>query len=135
MFRREIYLLICLVGLFSCEGTHPEMQGKKLVLCDSLTMKQEYQNCETLFIEPTDSQFAIVFNPFNGNTLPPNPYPEVYKGQSLSEFYAKFLSKTFGVVPLKKIPCVHLTDTDGKQHVYFVFENNQLKSIDYQKSR
>lgn len=135
MFRWGIYILICLVGLFSCEGTHPEMQGKKLVLCDSLTMKHVHQSCETIYIEPTDSQFALIFNPFSGNSLPQNPYPAVYKGQTLTEFYSKFLTKIFGVVPVKKMQCVHLTDTDGKQHVYFVFEKNQLKSIDFQKSR
>ncbi len=135
MLRCGIFILICLVGLFSCEGTHPEMQGKKLVLCDSLTMKHVHQSCETIYIEPTDSQYALIFNPFLGSSLPANPYPAVYKGQSLPEFYANFLTKVFGVVAVKKIPCIQLTDTDGKHHVYFVFENNQLKSIDYQKSR
>ncbi len=135
MIRWGICIIIPLFGLFSCEGTHPEMQGKKLVLCDSLTMKNVHQSCETIFVEPDDSQFDSVFNPFSGNSLPQNPYATVYKGQTLSEFYAKFLSKTFAVVPIKKIPCIHITDTDGKHHVYFVFENNRLKNIDYQRNQ
>ena len=129
---RIFWGLIIVVLLFACEGKHPEMQGKKLVLCDSQTMKKSHANCETIFIEPTDSQYALVFFPFLSNSIPQNhPYKSLHVGQSLSEFYSKYLCKLFQVTPVKNIPCFHLTDTDGRFHLYFVFDQNKLSRIDF----
>ena len=128
---RILFGLIIGILFFACEGKHPEMQGKKLVLCDSQTMKKSHANCETIYIEPSDSQYAVVFNPFLAPNVPQNPYNSVYVGQSLNDFYGQFLCKLFQVTPVKNIPCFQLTDTDGKFHVYFVFVNNKLLNIDF----
>ncbi len=130
---RIFFGLIISILFFACEGKHPEMQGKKLVLCDSVTMKKNHNNCETIYIEPNDTLYSLVFKPFLNNNIPVDPYDGVFKGQTLNRFYQVFLTKHFGVTAVKGIECFHLTDTHNEKHVYFVFHKNALIQIDYRK--
>lgn len=125
------FFLICF--LFACGNKHPEMQGNsKLVLCDSLTMKQNHENCETIFIEPSDSAYSIMFEPFIKNRKPKNPYNNVYAKMTVAKLYQSFLTPLFDIIPVKNLQCLHFTGTDHLHHVYFNFKNNQLQSIDYE---
>ncbi len=110
------------------------MQGKKLVLCDSIAMKKNHNSCETIYIEPNDTLYALIFNSFKESKQQTQPFKEVFIGQSLAQFYKVFLTKYFGVTAVKGIQCFHLTDTNNEKHVYFVFEKNLLIQVDYQET-
>ncbi len=126
-------LFILATAFFSaCANKHPEMQeNNKMVLCDSLTMKQNHENCETIYIEPTDSTYQLIFSPFSNGQRPKNPYHNVHTNMSVSEFYKSFMTPVFDIILVKNLNCIHLTGTDHLHHVYFNFKNNSLQSIDY----